>query len=207
LKRILILTASFGEGEDVAAWNVRDAIEHLAGDEAQIEVLDLLDSSYGRFHDLLRHTFQTALSRAPKLWHSFYQLLGTAHVVEGQIDGLARLRDSLRDVLRGQQPDVVVATCPIYCFLIGEIYREGRTRDFSLISLVTDAAVKDSPWPRTSGDFFAVANEFAAETLAASGIAEEKIKVFGFPVQMRGKKNRGVSVPPDLAGRGRPRIL
>ena len=30
LKRILILTAGFGEGEDVAAWNVREALEHLA---------------------------------------------------------------------------------------------------------------------------------------------------------------------------------
>jgi UDP-N-acetylglucosamine:LPS N-acetylglucosamine transferase/predicted metal-dependent phosphoesterase TrpH len=207
LKRILILTASFGEGEDVAAWNVRDAIEHLAGDEAQTEVLDLLDSSYGRFHELLRHTFQTALNRAPKLWHSFYQLLGTAQVLEGQIDGLARLRDSLRDVLRGLQPDVVVTTCPIYSFLIGEIYREGRTRDFSLISLVTDAAVKESPWPRAPGDFFAVANEFAAQTIAASGVAEKKIKVFGFPVQMRGKKDRLTAIPPDLAGKGRPRIL
>ncbi len=154
MKKILILTAGFGEGEDVAAWNVRDAIERLAPDDSRVEVLDLLDSSYGRFRDLLRNTFQAALNRAPKLWQGFYQLLGTSQIIEDQIDGLARLRDSLRDALRNMQPDVVVTTCPIYSFLISEIYRDGRTRDFTLIALVTDSFVKDSPWLRTPGDFF-----------------------------------------------------
>ena len=149
LKKILILTAGFADGEDVAAWNVRAALEHLAPNEARVEVVDLLDSCYGRFHDLLRNTFEAAVNRAPRFWHGFYQLLGHAQFVEGQIDGLTRLRSTLRDALRDMEPDVVVSTCPIYGFLIEEIYREGRTRDFTLISLVTDAVVSDSPWPRS----------------------------------------------------------
>jgi len=57
-------------------------------------------------------------------------------------------------VLRTTEPDVVVSTCPIYGFLMDEIYRDGRTRDFTFISLVIDSVVADSPWPRTPGDFF-----------------------------------------------------
>jgi UDP-N-acetylglucosamine:LPS N-acetylglucosamine transferase len=207
LKKILILTAGFGEGEDVAAWNLREAIEHLAPDDACIEVLDLLDSSYGRFHDLLRHTFQAAVNRAPRLWHGFYQLLGAAQVVEGQLDGLARLRDSLRDVLLKMEPDVVVLTCPIYGFLIGEIHRDGRARDFTIVSLATDAVVSDSPWPRTPGDFFAVTNEAAARTLAAAGVPEERIRVFGFPVQIPFAQCEKRIARPDLAKGERPRVL
>ena len=208
MKKILILTAGFGEGEDVAAWNVHAAIEHLAPDSARTEVLDLLDSCYGRFHDVLRHTFQSAINRAPKLWTSFYQLLGHSQFVEGQIDGLARLRNTLSDALRRNAPDVVVSTCPIYSFLIEEIYRDGRTRDFNLISLVTDAAVKDSPWPRTFADFFAVTNEAAARVLSAAGVLEKKIVVFGFPVQWQAKDRQEKSVAlPDLSAKGRPRIL
>ena len=208
MKKILILTAGFGEGEDVAAWNVHAAIEHLSPDGARTEVLDLLDSCYGRFHDLLRHTFQAAVNRPSRLWNSFYQLLGHSQFVEGQIDGMARLRNTLGDALRGMQPDVVVSTCPIYSFLIDEIYRKGRTRDFTLISLVTDAVVKDSPWPRTSADFFAVTNEAAARVLTAAGVPEKKVIVFGFPVQWRAKDSREKAVPlPDLAAKGRPRIL
>ena len=36
MKKILILTAGFGEGEDVAANNVRDAIERLAPEGARV---------------------------------------------------------------------------------------------------------------------------------------------------------------------------
>jgi UDP-N-acetylglucosamine:LPS N-acetylglucosamine transferase len=205
VKKILILTAGFGEGEDAAAWNVHAALEHLAPTAARIEVLDLLDSCYGRFHDLLRNTFEAAITKAPRLWHGFYQLLGHSHF-EGQVDGLTRLRNTLRDVLRSTEPDVVVSTCPIYSFLIEEIYRDGRTRDFCLISLVTDAAVKDSPWPRTSSDFFAVANDNAAHVLTAAGVPESKVRVFGYPVQFRERREKSVPLP-DIAASGRPRIL
>jgi UDP-N-acetylglucosamine:LPS N-acetylglucosamine transferase len=208
LKKILILTAGFGEGEDVAAWNVREAVEHLAPHTAQVEVLDLLDSCYGRFHDLMRHTYQAAVSRAPRLWHGFYQLVGQSQLVEGQIDSLTRLRTTLRDALRGLEPDVVISTCPIYSFMIEELYRDGRTRDFTLISLVTDAVVKDSPWARTTCDYFAVANEAAGRVLIDAGVDEKKIQVFGFPVQLRAKDRSGKESPlPDLQAKGRPKIL
>ena len=208
LKKILILTAGFGEGEDVAAWNVRTAIEHLAPTGARTEVLDLLDSCYGRFHDLVRHTFQSAIARAPRLWNGFYQLLGHAQFVEGQIDGLARLRDTLRDALRSVQPDVVVVTSPIYSFLIAEIFRDGRVRDFTLISLITDSVLTDSPWARTSADFFAMTNEAAARELISAGVPENKVMVFGFPVQWSITEGRGkANALPDVASKGRPRIL
>ncbi len=207
MKKILILTAGFGEGEDVAAWNVHGALEHLAPDGVRIEVLDLLDSCYGRFHDVLRHTFQAAINHAPKLWHGFYQLLGNSQFIEGQLDGLTRLRDTLRDALVGTAPDVVVSTCPIYSFLIEEIFRDGRTRDFTLISLVTDAVVKDSPWPRTSADFFAVTSDSAARVLTAAGVPEKKVMVFGFPVQWQAREQEKAVALPDLTADGRPRIL
>ena len=209
MKNILILTAGFGDGEDVASANVREALEHLAPQDARVEVLDLLDSCYGRFHDMMRHTFQAAINRAPRRWYGLYQLLGTSQVVEGQIDGLARLRDSVRDALRKLKPDVVVSTCPIYSFLIGEIYRDGRARDFTLISLVTDAVVKDSPWPKAPADFFVVANETAARTLMADGVREECIEIFGFPVQWRKRSDyaKYENALPDLTAGHRPRIL
>ena len=206
LKRILILTAGFGEGEDVAAWNLREAIDHLAPDGTRIEVLDLLDSCYGRFHDLVRHTFQAAINHAPRLWQGFYHLLGQSQFVEGQIDGLTRLRNSLRDVIRTMEPDVVVSTCPIYGFLMDEIYRDGRTRDFTLVSLITDAVISDSPWPRAAGDYFAVANENAARTLIAAGVPEKKVRIFGFPVQMR-SDDAPETLRTEAAAKGRARIL
>jgi hypothetical protein len=90
---------------------------------------------------------------------------------------------------------------------IGEIYREGRMRDFTLISLVGDPVVNDSDWPNTPADFFAVLHEGAARELVAAGVPEEKIKVFGFPVQLPPDKPARKIALPDLVQKGRPRIL
>ena len=46
MKKILIFTAGFGEGHNTAARNIRDALEHIAPDEARVEVLDLFDTCY-----------------------------------------------------------------------------------------------------------------------------------------------------------------
>ena len=44
MKKILILTASFGDGHNAAARNLRDAIELLT-DDAKVEVLDVFEST------------------------------------------------------------------------------------------------------------------------------------------------------------------
>jgi processive 1,2-diacylglycerol beta-glucosyltransferase len=205
LKKILILTASFGDGEDVAARNLRAALEHLAPEEIRLETLDLLDSCYGRFDALLGRALRSALYRGPRLWQGFYPPLPTGVAGTGQIDGFARLRDSLRDVLRALEPDVVVSTCPLYGAFIDEIYRSGRTRDFTFISLVTDT---DAAWPRTPADFFAVAHDAAARELVSQGVPEAKVRTFGFPVQFfPGKADKETTSPSDLTAHDRPRIL
>ena len=175
---------------------------------ARVEVLDLLDSCYGRFHDLLRHTFQAAINDAPRLWHGFYQLLGQSQFVEGQIDGLTRLRNTLRDVLRGLQPDVVVSTCPIYSFLIEEIYRDGRTRDFT----------PDFARDRCRGQGFALAADIerlfcrgqrsGGAGAGRGGRAGKEDRGVRFPGAISGEGPREKEIaPPDLAAKGRPRIL
>ena len=45
MKKVLILTAGFGEGHNAAARNLRDALEYLS-DEVKVEILDLFESSY-----------------------------------------------------------------------------------------------------------------------------------------------------------------
>jgi processive 1,2-diacylglycerol beta-glucosyltransferase len=181
LKKILLLTTPLGDEEDVAARNLREALEHLAPDDARLEVPDLLDSCYGRFDSLLPFL-------AGRKWKR--------SLLSADAEGL---RDSLRDILRGVQPDVVVSTSSLYGILIDEIYRGGRTRDFTFIALVTD---DDSTWAGVGADFFAVTGETAARELTDAGVPKKKIRIFGFPVQFSLAEEK--TKPAPSAG---PRIL
>ena len=56
MKKILILTAGFGDGHNAAARGLREAIE-LLDEDARAEVLDLFADSYGVFNTLARKTY------------------------------------------------------------------------------------------------------------------------------------------------------
>ncbi|MFQ3577700.1 MAG: PHP domain-containing protein [Verrucomicrobiia bacterium] len=185
MKRILIFTAGFGEGHNTAARNIRDAIEHIAPDEAKVEILDLFDECYGRLNDLVRKAYITTINKAPRVWGSIYDFLDQTQAVEANMSLLARMRRALADILQKVEPDAVVSTYPLYNFLIDEIFGEGDERPFSQITVVTDSVTINSVWYRGRSDYYLVANEPTSEALQRGGIEEDKIRNFGFPVTHR----------------------
>ena len=207
MKKILLFTAGFGEGHNTAARNVRDGLEFLAEDEAQVEIVDLFDACYGRFNDFMRKAYQAAINDAPKLWQGFYHFLNHSGVVESNLTALARMRTAMDDLLRQVQPDAVVSTYPVYGHLIDEIHRGGRPRNFSHITIVTDSISVNSLWYRCASDIFIVANEETAEVLREACVPAAKIRVLGFPVQLEFARQEVRPPLPDLERNGRPRIL
>ncbi len=206
MKRILIFTAGFGEGHNTAARNIRDGIEFLSEEDTQVEIIDLFDSCYGRFNDLMRKAYITAINRTPKLWQGFYNLVNNTHIVEANLTSLARMQKAMEELLVEGQPDTVVCTYPIYNFLIEEIYKN-RPRHFSHVTVVFDSISVNSLWYRTNSDFFIVPNDETAQVLRQAGVADDKLKVLGFPVQLDFANPVESYSPPDLATGGHPRIL
>lgn len=207
MKRLLILTAGFGEGHNTAARNIRDAVEALAGDEAQVELYDLFDSCYGRLNDLMRRAYVTAINKTPRLWKGIYALADRPGLVEANVLALTRLRRAMENLLASYQPDVVVSTYPLYNFLIDDLFTDGRRRHFQQVTVITDSISVNSFWYRSQSDSYIVANEQTARVVRDAGVPEEKVKVLGFPVQTEFADPRRREGLPDLTRGGRPRIL
>ena len=178
MKKILILTAGFGDGRNAAARSVRDAIE-LLDENARAEVLDLFADSYGAFNTFVKKTYLGVVQYAPKLWGGIYSLLENPFV-EKQLGGFTRLQNTLEKVLAETQPDCVVSTFPVYAHVIKKIYQNHHERPFRFITVITDSITVNSAWFRAQGDFFCVANDAAAEVLRKGGVAEKQIKSLGF---------------------------
>jgi UDP-N-acetylglucosamine:LPS N-acetylglucosamine transferase/predicted metal-dependent phosphoesterase TrpH len=183
MKKILILTAGFGDGHNAAARSLRDAVEQL-DEDARVEVLDLFAESYGAFNTLARKTYLGVVQYAPSLWGGIYSLLDKSPLVEKQLGNFARLQKMLEKILAESQPDCVVSTYPVYPHVIQKIYRGHHERPFRLITVVTDSITVNSAWYRAASDYFCVANEATAGVLRKCGVAPEKIKVLGFPVNL-----------------------
>ena len=181
MKKILILTASFGDGHNAAARNLRDAIE-LITDDAKVEVLDLFESTYGTLNTLLKQTYQGLVRYVPTVWSGVFSVFDNPALFRRQMDTMGKLRESLAAVLRDTEPDVVVSCYPVYAHLIQDIFREHAERPFRFITVVTDSISVCSAWYRAPSDLFVVANEPTARVLAEAGIPKHRVKALGFPV-------------------------
>jgi UDP-N-acetylglucosamine:LPS N-acetylglucosamine transferase/predicted metal-dependent phosphoesterase TrpH len=179
MKKILILTAGFGDGHNAAARSLRDAIEFL-DENSRAEVLDLFADSYGAFNTLARKTYLGMVQYAPSLWGGIYSMLENPFV-ERQLGGFTRLQTMLEKILNETQPDCVVSTYPVYGHVIKKIFA-GHERPFKFITIVTDSITINSSWFRAPSDYFCVANDASADVLLKGGVAEKNIQTLGFPV-------------------------
>jgi len=185
MKKILIFTAGFGEGHNTAARNIRDAVEHIAADEAKVEVLDLFDSCYGKLNDWVRKAYIAAINRTPRVWGKIYSVIDGTQFVESNMAMLAKMKRAMSDLLTELDPDAVVSTYPIYNYVIDAIYSDGRPKTFSQITVITDSITVNSIWYRCASDCFLVANDDTANVLRNAGVPEQQIRIFGFPVTYR----------------------
>src|SRR6266403_4450249 len=183
-KRILILTASFGEGHNAAARGVRDGLTRVAPQGIEVELRDLFAEAYGPINELVRRSYLGLVNFAPRAWGSVYRWLDRKNDFDKEFERFFRLKDHFTALLDRFQPDVVICTFPAYLNLLREI--EGangdRVRPSKSVVVVTDSITINAAWYRCAADYFLVANEQSASVLLEVGVVPEKIKVFGFPV-------------------------
>lgn len=180
MKKILILTAGFGEGHNAAARNLRQAMEEH--DDVQVHVLDLFESTYTTLNSLVKRAHLGVVRYAPSIWGGIYSLLDSSTFVENRLGGFTRLRNALGHVLHEVQPDCVISTYPAYAHVIRQIYHDHVERPFRFVTVVTDSISVNSAWHKAGSDFFVVANEATAEVMRQAGVADTRIKPLGFPV-------------------------
>lgn len=194
MKKILIFTAGFGEGHNTAARSLLAALKHLEGGEVEVRVVDLFAECYGAFNDLMRKAYIGLINRAPKIWERVYHWLDKSTALDSNLCLLSMARARLETMLDTEKPDAVVSTYPVYNYLLRRIYGERKPRPFFQITIVTDSITINSVWYRAGSDYFVVPNEDTAQVFREKGVAEEKIKVLGFPVAHRfatGRIERG----------------
>jgi processive 1,2-diacylglycerol beta-glucosyltransferase len=200
VKKILILTAGFGDGHNTAARNVADALD-LISDEVRVEVLDVFQSSLGIMNDVLKKAYLGLTRFAPSVWNGIYSMLDNSKGMESNLLAFGNLKNALEEILEQSQPDCVLSTYPVYAHVIREIYRDHSERPFRFVTVVTDSISVNSSWFRAPSDWYCVPNEATALVLRKNGVPAEKIKAFGFPVNpLFAEKDQEIAQAPEADG-------
>ena len=216
-KKILILTAGFGEGHNTAARAVRDGLARIAADQATVELRDLFAEAYGRLNELVRRSYLALIDYAPRAWGVVYRWLDRKTNYDTEFRRLTRLKAQFAPVLDRFQPDIVVCSFPSYANVLHEIL--GANRVCKCVVIVTDSITINASWYHSPADYFIVANEQSADVLRTNGVAPDKIRVFGFPVSPKfadftedrplpsASSNRRVLYMINVAKRGAPELV
>jgi len=183
LKRILILTAGFGEGHNAAARGLRDGLAQIASTEATVEVRDLFAETYGLLNEWTRRSYLQVINRVPQLWSSLYDWLDQKKSFTANFRILYNVKKTLIRLLDVFRPHVVVSVFPAYPYLLDKILGPaGNESPCQRVIVVTDSITVNAIWYRCSADYFLVPNEESATVLRDAGVRSEIIKNFGFPV-------------------------
>jgi len=205
-KKILILTAGFGEGHNTAARNVRQGLLHVGGDQVEADVLDCLALTYGEANEFTRKLYIGAINETPKVWQGFYNMLDKTRIFEQTLFSMRKLERNLGVLMEEKKPDIVCTTYPIYAFLFNRLYPDPAKRPFRLVNIVTDSISVNSLWYRSPSDEWLVPNIQTSEVMIQAGVPADRLKVFGFPVQLDFHLSDKKQIPPDPATEI-PRIL
>ena len=179
-KRILILTASFGEGHNSAARGLRDGLARVAPEGTEVELRDLFAEAYPLVNELVRRSYLWIVDFAPRVWGSVYRWLDRKQDYDKNFQRFSRLKEHFAALLDRFQPDIVASSFPAYPYLLEQIL--GPHRLCKSVVIVTDSITVNNIWYRCAADYFLAPNEQSAAVLRAGEVAPQKIKIFGFPV-------------------------
>ncbi|MEO6054981.1 MAG: UDP-N-acetylglucosamine--LPS N-acetylglucosamine transferase, partial [Chthoniobacterales bacterium] len=111
MKRVLIVTASFGEGHNTAAKNIRDAIVSENPD-CDVRISDLYAVTNPRLNRVMCAGYRVAINRATHLWHVVFKLFDQPGAIEKTLPLVAKMRDAFGRLAEEFKPHLVVSTYP-----------------------------------------------------------------------------------------------
>jgi processive 1,2-diacylglycerol beta-glucosyltransferase len=181
LSKLLVLSASYGEGHQQAANAVRDALAAMSPN-TEVEILDYMRYVHPVLDSVAKYCYLKSVKFAPALYGWFYK--GTSQIppsslIQRQLNSLGI--EDLASTLENYQPDVVLSTFPTPAGVVSYLKQKGRT-NVPLATIITDHAIH-SQWIHPLTDMYFVGSNHVRRGLVARGTDPDNIQVTGIPIR------------------------
>jgi processive 1,2-diacylglycerol beta-glucosyltransferase len=204
MKKILILTAGYGEGHNSAARALQSAFNE--NPEVEAELIDLFALRAPRLNNFSRRAYLKLINTAPKIWSAIYGWLDRSPLVPLTFKALGSHRELLGRLIAEKQPSAICSTYPVYAWLLNDLRRRGR-KFCPHYTIITDALTINSLWFRTPSAGWFVTDPDSGAMLCTRGIPAEQVHVSGFPVALAFADRRPEWQPQELTRTTRRKIL
>lgn len=181
MRRVLLLTASFGSGHNQAAYAVQEALRER---DAQVEVVDYVGLLNPALRSFAKFSLIQGVQKAPSLYGLFYKSMSKIEpdsVLQRYVNHLGIER--MEDYIKFYDPDVVASTFPTPMGVVGELRRNGEI-SVPNVAIVTDYTAHRQ-WYHEHADHYFVATSEVKRDLLSFGVPSDAVEVAGIPLRRK----------------------
>lgn len=202
-RRVLLLTAGYGEGHNSAARSLAAALAAMPDVRASLHDPLIV---YGVAYERSKHRYLAAVKSSPGLWRIAYHALDRLPLLRAGLPLLRRVENHLADTLRETGADTVVCTHPLFPALLRRVARGGGPAP-RVVTVVTDSITVNRVWAEAPSDLWITADRYSAARLRRLGVPADRIRATGFPVSPLFAESPEAPRTAPFADGGRARVL
>jgi len=179
--KVLLLTASFGEGHNQAARAVAEALER---DGVTVKLVDYTEWLHPALRSFAKFSLMQGVQKVPTLYGFFYRSMSRiqpSSSIQKQLNHLGITH--MKECLGSFQPNVVASTFPTPNGVMSELRAIGFT-NVPNAAILTDYTAHGQ-WVHEYTDLYFVAADGVKRELLARGVSDSKIVQTGIPIRSR----------------------
>src|SRR3989338_1985346 len=186
-RRVLLMYITEVSGHHRATLAIENSLRALIPD-VELKRVNGFSYVYPRMEKIVNKAYMGVIKRTPQVWDFLYDNPKIFRRTRRIKEFLQRSsHKKLAALLNEFQPDTVVCTQAFPCGLIAD-YKRTYHANFTLMGVLTDYA-PHAYWINDGVDFYIVPYEESKERFLKHGVPEDKIKIFGIPVDPKFAKS------------------
>ena len=181
--KILILSATFGDGHKQVAKAISEAVEYTLPNASPI-ILDIMEWIHPYLYPVSLFVYKRGIKRFPQVYSYFYKKTRVKNSFSTKLNSLFTFGlQTMLEVIQRIKPRVVVSTYPFAAGIISKLKEQGLI-NIPAVTIITDYT-DHSYWVHPYTDLYIVGSNQVRDRLISQGIEDDKIKDTGIPVRQR----------------------
>lgn len=192
VKRILILSASYGEGHRQAAYAIKEAFS-VSHPEIEVKIIDYIHEVNRVWNQFSRFVYIQGIKYIPRVYGFFYKQVNRItpkSALHRKINffGVVIGKKKLLEFIRTFDPQIVIHTFTTSAAALMELEEQHKV-NLPSITVITDY-ILHRQWIHPTTDLYLVGANIVKDQLLQEGVPEEKVKVTGIPIRQEFYKKR-----------------
>jgi len=181
--KILILSATFGDGHKQVAKAISEAVEYTLPNASPI-ILDIMEWIHPYLYPFSLFVYKRGIKKFPQVYSYFYKKTRVKNSFSTKLNSLFTFGlQTMLEVIQRIKPRVVVSTYPFAAGIISKLKEQGLI-NIPAVTIITDYT-DHSYWIHPYTDLYIVGSNQVRDQLISLGIEDDKIKNTGIPVRQK----------------------